>query len=174
MNRLVENRYRPVTLAVVSWTLIVICFTMSAVDADDSSQPPTYVTKAIRGRVVWMADALNRLHGVKAVSEAGERILAVETDEGELHPIVEDVRGRAFRRDERLRKMKVELLVRQHHGSPMVQIVRVFELAEDGKFEIDYWCEICAIAMFELKECECCQGPIELRRQPVVDASPEE
>ena len=37
---------------------------------------------------------------------------------------------------------------------------------KDGKrLRITYWCDICAIAMYELKECECCQGPIELRRR---------
>lgn len=132
---------------------------------DDS--PPPYVTKTISGRVVWLAEAMSRLHGIKAVPEARDRLLALETPGGQLHPIVEDVRGRAFRRDERLRKMKVELLVRQHRGLPLVQVVRVFEQTKEGKFEIDYWCEICSIALFELKECDCCQGPIELRRQPV-------
>lgn len=112
-----------------------------------------------------MAEALARLHGVKQVPEAAERTLALETADGALHPLIEDVRGRAFRRDERLRKMQVELLVRQHKGSPVVQIVRVYELTKEGKSEVDYWCEICAIAMFELKECDCCQGPIELRRR---------
>ncbi|MCA9222733.1 MAG: hypothetical protein KDA71_20565, partial [Planctomycetales bacterium] len=83
--------------------------------------------------------------------------------------IVEDVRGRAFRRDDRLRKMRVELLVRRYAGVPAVQIIRVFELTDEGRFELDYWCDICAIAMFELKACDCCQGPIELRRRPAAD-----
>jgi hypothetical protein len=141
------------------------------VHADDvetiESSRRQYVTRSLQGRVVWLAEAMLRLHGIKSVPEAADRILALESDDGHLHPIVEDIRGRAFRRDERLRKMKAELLVRQHRGSPMIQIVRVFELTEDGRFEIDYWCEICSIAMFELKECECCQGPIEFRRQKV-------
>jgi hypothetical protein len=65
--------------------------------------------------------------------------------------------------------MHLELLVRRYADSPAVQVIRVFELAADGKYEIDYWCDICAITMFELKECECCQGPIELRRTKVAD-----
>ena len=52
-------------------------------------------------------------------------------------------------------------------GSPMLQVIQVFETRAEGKFELDYWCEICAIAMFELKDCECCQGPIELRARKV-------
>ncbi|MEO8498738.1 MAG: hypothetical protein ABI614_27055 [Planctomycetota bacterium] len=138
---------------------------VGAAEPPDNSPAP-YVSKSIRGGVVWLAEAMLRLHGVKSVTEAGDRILALETEDGQLHPIVEDIRGRAFRRDERLLKMKVELLVRQYHGSPLVQIVQVYELAEDGRFEVDYWCEICSISMFELKDCECCQGPIELRRRP--------
>jgi hypothetical protein len=99
------------------------------------------------------------------VPEAKESVLAVETAKGELIPLVEDIRGRAFRKDERLRKMEVELLVRRYEKSPAVKVIRVFEVAKDGKYEVDYWCEICAIAMYELKDCECCQGPIELRKR---------
>jgi hypothetical protein len=124
---------------------------------------PQYKTRSLQGRVVWLAEALERRFGVKTVSEARQRILALETENGDLYPLVEDVRGRAFRRDERFRGIPVELLVRRHNGSPSIQIIRVFELRDDGKYELDYWCEICAIAMFELKPCDCCQGSIELR-----------
>ena len=151
--------------------LLVIALLMSACCANALAEPTgerdKFVTKPLRGRVVWLAEALSRLHGVQTVPEAAERTLALETPEGKLHPLVEDVRGRAFRRDERLRKLPVELLVRQYTGSPLVQVVRAFELTKDGNLELDYWCEICSIAMFELKECDCCQGPIELRRRDV-------
>jgi hypothetical protein len=138
--------------------------------ADDKApaDEPAFTTKPLRGRVVWLSEALSRLHGIKTVPEAAERTLALETVDGKLHPLVEDIRGRAFRRDERLGKMNVELLVRQHKGSPLIQVVRAYEITKDGKCELDYWCEICAIAMFELKECDCCQGPIDLRRRKVV------
>jgi hypothetical protein len=116
---------------------------------------------------VWLAEALQRRFGVKSVSEARQRILALETDRGDLYPLVEDVRGRAFRRDQRLRGIPVELLVRRYERSPSIQIIRVFQLRDDGRFELDYWCDICAIAMFELKACDCCQGPIELRARKV-------
>ncbi|MCA9172926.1 MAG: hypothetical protein KDB14_00355 [Planctomycetales bacterium] len=132
--------------------------------AEDGEAPAPI---AIRGRVVYLAEALERLHGIKSVREAAERTLAIESPDGQLTPLVEDVRGRAFRVDERLRKLQdVELLVRRHPQSPAVQIVRVYAYDGDNRFELDYWCEICAIAMFELKPCDCCQGDIELRRRP--------
>lgn len=120
-----------------------------------------------RGKVVYLAEALQRLHGIKSVDEAKERTLAVETADGNLIPLVEDVRGRAFRVDPRLREMQVELLLRKFKGSPAGQVIRVYELTKEGKFEIDYWCDICSIAMYELKVCECCQGDIALRRTKV-------
>ena len=128
-----------------------------------------YRTRLIRGHVVWLNEALKRRYGIGTVPEAAERVLALETAEGQLLPIVEDIRGRAFRKDPRLRKMDVELLIRQHTGSPLLQIIRVYAHEKGKKVQVDYWCEICAIAMYELKACDCCQGPIDLRRRPVPD-----
>ena len=124
-------------------------------------------TKAVRGRVVWLNEALKRRYGISTVPEAAERVLALETAQGQLLPIVEDIRGRAFRKDPRLRKMDLELLVRQYSGSPLLQIIRVYAHEKGKKVEVDYWCEICAIAMYELKPCDCCQGPVDLRRRAV-------
>lgn len=134
----------------------------------EDKQP--FKVETLQGKVVFLGEALERRYGVTSVPEAKDRTLALETKDGQLVPLVEDVRGRGFRADERLRKPQVELLVRRYEGSPAVQVIRVFELAKDGKFELDYWCDICAITMFELKDCECCQGPIELRRTKVAES----
>lgn len=123
--------------------------------------------ETLRGRVVWLSEALQRRKQIQQVPEAAERVLALETEQGELAPLVEDVRGRAFRRDGRLRAVPVELVVRRYTDLPFVQVLGVFQVEEGRKVELDYWCEVCAIAMYELKDCECCQGPIELRRRPV-------
>lgn len=133
-----------------------------------------FALESLQGRVVWSAEAMARLHGAQSADDAQQRTLALETRDGRLHPLLEDVRGRAFRADARLRRMEVELLVRRYPRTPIVQVVNVYELTAEGKFEIDYWCEVCAIAMFELKACECCQGDIELRRRRVVDVSGKE
>ncbi|MEX2026312.1 MAG: hypothetical protein WEH44_03410 [Pirellulaceae bacterium] len=144
-------------------TLLVLA-TAIAGHADDT---PAFKTKTIQGRVVYLAEALKRKFGVESSDDAQERILAIETKDGTLVPLVEDPRGRAFRVDKRLRGMDLELTVRRYEGSPAVQVIRVCELAKDGKYEVDYWCDICSIVMFELKECECCQEPNVLRRSKV-------
>lgn len=153
-------------------SMLAACVCASFLTAGESPEPkeksrPKYQTKSIRGRVVWMHEAMAKRHGVKTVPEAAQRVLAVETPDGGLIPIVEDKRGRSFRLDKRLRGIDVELLVRQYEGSPFAQVIQIFALKKDGKYEVDYWCEICAIAMFELKACDCCQADIELRERRV-------
>lgn len=127
----------------------------------------SFATETIRGKVVFLAEVMQRQTEAPVVPEALERVLALRAADGKLIPLLEDVRARAFRRDDRLRQMEVELVVRRYAISPLVQIIRVIGLAADGKFELDYWCDICSIAMFEKKECECCQGEVELRRRRV-------
>jgi hypothetical protein len=149
-----------IAVAIVGLLAIAFC-----ARAEEPAGREAFKLEPIRGRVVYLAEAIERRHGAPSVSEAQDRMLALETAAGELIPLLEDVRGRAFRRDERLRQLDVELLVRRYPGSPVVQIIRVAEVAKDGQYELDYWCDICAIVMFEKKDCECCQGETELRRR---------
>ena len=128
---------------------------------------PKFQSVSLPGRVVWLSEALERQFGINTVPEAKQRVLALETTDRQVIPIVEDVRGRAFRNDPRLREMDVELLVRRYLRSPMVQIVRIYERTDDGKFLIDYWCDVCAIVMFEAGPCSCCQDDNQLRRRRV-------
>jgi hypothetical protein len=108
---------------------------------------------------------------VSTEPEAAETAVALETPDGQLMPIVADTRGRAFMVDPRLREVDLELLVRRYAGVPMIQVIRVFQNRPDGKYEIDYWCDVCAIPMTILKACECCQGPTRLRLER-VEAEP--
>ena len=135
---------------------------------EKSTKPARFELKHVRGRVVWLPEALFRRCGVKQVPEAKERVLALETKSGEVYPLVEDVRGHGFRRDQSLRKMNLELVIRIYRGVPIVQVVRVYEIGKQGKYEVDCWCDICEIAMYELKPYECCQAKIELRRRRVA------
>jgi hypothetical protein len=137
------------------------------VETTDNVEKPKTTTLSLRGRVVWMAEALERRFGIQMVPEAAEQMLALETPGGELYPIVEDVRGRSFRKDQRFRKSDVELLVRRYEGSPMIRVIRIYAWKEGGKFELDYWCDICAISMYEVGPCDCCQEPNRLRERRV-------
>ena len=80
-------------------------------------------------------------------------------------PLVKDFHSRGFWRDPRLRADEVEFVVRRYEQSPAVQLVRWFAIRKGRKYELDYWCDICAIPMYELKTCDCCQGEIRLRER---------
>lgn len=135
--------------------------------SNEPVQGSRYETVSIRGRVVWLADALKERYGIKVVREAREQVLALQTPDGQLQPIIEDTRGRAFRIDKRLRGIDMELLVRRYAGLPMIQVIRVYAIKKDGKYELDYWCDICAIVMYQMGPCDCCQQPNRLRQRRV-------
>lgn len=143
----------------------------NAATTQQSDQPGkklTYQVESLRGRIVWQNEALERRAGIRTVPESRERVIAIETRAGKIIPLIEDIRGRAFRVDKRLRDLAdCELLVRRYDDSPAVQVIKIFTHEGGHQYELDYWCEICAIAMFELKACDCCQGEIEFRRRKV-------
>jgi hypothetical protein len=130
-----------------------------------------YTTESLSGKVVWLSEALKDRFGIRTDDDVAQAIVVLETAEGQLHPLLKDARGRGFHTDERLRGIDMELLVRRYRGSPMVQVVRVYTLKPDGKYELDYWCDVCSIAMYELKPCECCQGTTRLRERLVEKTS---
>ncbi len=150
---------------------------------------PTAIRKRLfAGKVVMLRDALKR-RGVKSNAEF-DKLVVLETTAGELIPIVPDWRGRAFYQDKRLRNRPVQLVGYRRRGVPYLQVLMVFTLdrpdalskttgktGKTGKKStrpkqkpvrhyFDYWCDICSIPMYEIKRCECCQGPIRMRFQP--------
>ena len=69
---------------------------------------------------------------------------------------------------ERLRNRPVDLVVNRRAGVPWVQVLSIYTFDDKGTRNItDYWCDICAIPLYELKECECCQGPTRFRFREV-------
>lgn len=136
-------------------------------DEAKSAAAPEYTTETVRGKVVWLDEALKRRFGIATEPDAEHTAVVLKTGEGELLPLVPDTRGRSFVVDERLRDIEVELLVRRYAKAPLLQVIRVRRPTEQGLVEVDYWCDICAIPMYIQKPCECCQGTTRLRERPV-------
>ncbi len=139
--------------------------TVAGPTGEESPTESAYWSERLEGRVVWAAAALQRQFGISTVPEARERVLAIQTQEGELVPLVENLRGRAFRTDERLRHMDLVLNVRRYKKQPFAQILRIYQRIDGQLYEVDYWCDVCAIVMFESGPCSCCQDLNRLRRR---------
>ena len=138
--------------------------TQSQADADGEK---SFEPELLRGKVVWLATALKSEFGISTVPEVAENSLAILTKQGQLVPIVENLRGRAFRTDERLREMELEIMARRHQRQPFIQVLRLYQVKGDQRYEIDYWCDVCAIVMYETGPCACCQDDNRLRKRLV-------
>ena len=147
--------------------LCILLYTGGSAFCADPPEPK-YVTESLRGKVQFTADALKERFGIESDPDSAQTAVSLVTREGKVYPIVKDVRGRGFLIDTRLRNRDMELVVRRYEGSPYIQIIRIYTFKDGQKYALDYWCDICAIIMFELKECECCQGPIRLREELVT------
>jgi len=137
--------------------------------ATDSTAKPTTADASsqelFRGKVVLVREALAR-RKIEAREEFDKQV-ALETESGELIPIVPDWRGRAFFQDAHLRNRAVELVGKRAKGVPYLQVLIIFTFDEKGTRQYtDYYCDTCGFAIYEIKPCECCQGPVHLRYQP--------
>jgi hypothetical protein len=157
--------WRPLLVFVAS---IAACFLLAPVAlAADATKAPADASaqELFRGKVVQVRDALTR-RKIEAREEFDKQV-ALETDSGELIPILPDWRGRAFYQDEHLRNRPVELVGKRAKGVPYLQVLIVFTFDEHGTRQYtDYFCDTCGFPMYEIKPCECCQGPVHLRYQP--------
>jgi len=130
---------------------------------------PEYKTEKLSGKVVWLDAALKELYGISTEPAAEKTAVVLQMADGTLWPIVPDTRGRSFLVDERLRDVDLQLLVRRYDKVPLIQVIRVMRERDGELVEVDYWCDICAIPMYTLKPCECCQGETRLRERPVSE-----
>ena len=158
-------------------TAVLIGVPWLALFASDEQKPaaPELKKELLSGKVVLLTEALAR-RKIAAYPEELKGQVVLETRSGELLPIVPDWRARAFYQDERLRNRPVDLIVHRAPGVPWLKVLTIYTFDEKGVRQFtDYWCDICAIPMYEIKECDCCQGPIRLRFQPAElpsDVSP--
>jgi hypothetical protein len=133
---------------------------------DDPADPALPDREIVSGKVVLLTDALAR-RKIKHYTEEHKGEVVLETAQGELLPILSDWRGRAFHQDERLRDRKVDLVVLRSPGVPYLRVQSIYTFDEKDQRQItDYWCDLCAIPMYEIKACECCQGETRLRFRP--------
>ena len=133
----------------------------SAAQRDEAKAAPTPAAakapkqQLLSGQVVMLKEALKR-RGIASGDEFGKQIV-LETDQGELVPIVPDWRGRAFFQDERLRNRKVQLVGRRKPGVPWTAHSR-------GDFGHERFC--CQIPNTHGPLLSCGEQQLAVRRKP--------
>jgi hypothetical protein len=119
-----------------------------------------------KGKVVPLASVLDKA-GLALDPDAAAVSMALVGDDGKVYPLVKDTSSRMFYLDKRLRNRPMRLTGRLVADGKLLQVVNVQSYKDGQLCDIYYWCDICAIRMSELKQCDCCGGPVELREEPL-------
>lgn len=136
----------------------------------EGRRQPTFELKKFRGKVVSYAAALEDQLGIALVEPTGSDLFALVTDEGNILPLLPTESAQLFSADSRIRDRPMEITARVYDKTPGLHVIEVHSIKAGKLNEIYYWCEICSIKMYRLKDCDCCQGPIELREHPVGES----
>lgn len=138
---------------------------VESVPAKNNKVDPDVMT--LDGEAVLYGPALRKRLKLELVDDSLDKVVAYETKDGRLIPILPTEAGLFFLRDERVRNKPMRITARLHHNESALEVITFHSLVDGKPNEIYYWCEICSIQMYHLKDCDCCQGPIELREHPV-------
>ncbi|MBX9653030.1 hypothetical protein K2Y11_05355 [bacterium] len=138
---------------------------VESVPAKNSKVDPDVMT--LDGQAVLYGHALRKRLKLELVDDSLDKVVAYETKDGRLIPILPTEAGLFFLRDERVRNKPMRIAARLHENESALEVITFHSLVDGKPNEIYYWCEICSIQMYHLKDCDCCQGPIELREHPV-------
>ena len=117
-----------------------------------------------------MAEALQSEFGISTVPEVAESSLAILTTDGAA------VADR--REPSRPGIPQGQAASRDGSGNPGTTVpaatadsdLRLYQVEGDERYEVDYWCDVCAIVMFETGPCSCCQDDNRLRKRLVPEA----
>jgi hypothetical protein len=145
---------------------LTFCILGLALVSGRSAEPPAKPKlETFTGKVVKAADVLKQ-QGIELDPDAAPNWLVLQTADGKAHPIVKDIGGRMFYHDPALLGRDYEIQGRILPGTPLLQVVQVAGLKAGKRYDIYYWCEVCAIKRHALEKtgvCECCGGPMERR-----------
>ncbi len=128
------------------------------------SPKPREVT--LRGTVIPLTAALADRQIVADLSPIADQLVLKQSDDT-LIPLLSNGASKALFLDGRLRNRPTEIKAWQHDGLPFVEPV-LFRVEEAGSLRIpEYYCDVCTITVRYPQDCPCCQGPMELRYNPM-------
>lgn len=121
----------------------------------------------LEGMAVLLGDAVHARTKLELADAAMDDVVAFATNNGRLIAILPTESALFFYRDAAVRNRPMRVTARVWPGLDALEIIDRVALVDGKPHEIYYWCEICSIRMYHKKDCECCQGPTELREHPV-------
>ena len=158
----IANQFRSICFAVCG-AISILLSGSARVRRAVATKPSFY-----DGKIVPIKELVEKI-GSKLDADAEPTWLALETDKGDIYPLIKDEGSRMFFKDATLLKRPMSLTGKLLPNSTLIQVLEVNSMKDGKLHDIYYWCDICSIKRYEKKICECCGGPMELREEPVRD-----
>jgi len=120
----------------------------------------------LRGRVVCLAEEMNRLHQTNLPARH-EHLYGLKTEDGKYYTLLRSKYSEALFSDKRLHEKDLLLKGRLFPNSQIFEPMRLRSIRKGIVHDLYYYCAICAIDAVAPDVCDCCQGPTELVEQPL-------
>jgi len=123
-------------------------------------------TVTLRGRVVCLAEEIHRTNGVELPSRH-EHVWSLKEASGDLYTILPGRYAESIFEDERVRRKDLQLRVHVIPKSHAIEVLTVRSMRNGVVQDLYYYCDVCAIKSVSPAICACCQGPAELKEEPL-------
>lgn len=122
-----------------------------------------------RGRVVCLAEEMNRLHKTDLPSPH-EHIYGFRTENGTYYTLLKTTLSEALFMDERLRQKDLLLKGKVLPKTQILDVSVIKSVRNSVVHDLYYYCDVCAIDFVSPAECVCCRGPVRLIEKPAPNA----
>ena len=121
----------------------------------------------LQGRVVCLAEEMNRLHDAQLPTRH-EHLYGFRTKDGSYYTLLRTKWSEALFADERVREKELLVKGRVFTKTQILELVGALRSVHDGKVhDLYYYCDICDIYTIAPGICECCQDPTVLVEKPL-------
>ena len=123
----------------------------------------------LRGRIVCLTEELVSEHQVTPACATRGHVYALKTGDGKLHPLLPTESAAAVWLDERYRQLDLQIVARRFPNTEFIEVIKYQTWRNDKPFDLDYFCIVCNISVYQPGPCECCQDPVEYREVPATE-----
>ncbi len=152
------NRPQPVCVP-LAFACLLLCAALGA-------EHPADKGVELRGRIVCVPEAMQEKHGAELAAKH-EHIYGLKTAEGKIHTILRGKYSEAIFLDERVRQKELVLRARVFPEAQAIEVMNLRSVKDGVVHDLHYFCQICTIYLVAPVVCDCCQGPVELKEEPL-------
>ncbi len=161
----------------LSLLIMLLAVAVAAEAAEPAARPANPTTSdaevpivELRGRIVCVPEEIQRLHAAELPYDHSHA-WGLKTTDGRIYSILRGKYSKAIDLDERLRTKELLVKARLFPKTQIIEVMHLHSVVGGAEHVLHYWCDVCAIRMLALEQCDCCQGPVRLIEKPVTDRS---